>query len=257
MILLSYDHASDSTTPTHRVHTPSWILAALADRITTEPKSHVQARKSPDWSQWEAGELRELKSLEDHGCFIPVKLPPGVRALPLMWIYKIKYDDASTIETRKISVYKARLVVLGNLAKAGVDFDETFSPVIWAEVLRLLLTIAASEDLELEQMDVRTAFLNAGSDRDIYVLFPPGYPSLTPGHNALKLAKSVYGLRQAPRLWFACLVSFLLSQGWTQLRKDTYVFIKLINGARAYIGVYVDEITILAATPVIMHEIKE
>ena len=88
----------------------------------------------------------------------------------------MKYDDASTVETRKISVYKARLVVLGNRAKAGIDFDETFSPVIRAEILRILLTIAASEDLELEQMDVRTAFLNANSDRDIYVLYPPGYP---------------------------------------------------------------------------------
>ena len=66
----------------------------------------------------------------------------------------------------------------------------------------------------------------------------------------------MYGLRQAPRLWFECLVTFLLSQGWTQLRKDTCVFIKLIHGTRAYIGVYVDDITLLAATPAIMHDIK-
>ena len=120
-----------------------------------------------------------------------------------------------------------------------------------------LLSIAATEDLELEQMDVRTAFLNAGSDRDIFVLFPPGYPSTTPGHNALRLAKSVYGLRQAPRLWFACFVDYLKSQGWTQLKKDTCVFIKVINGTRAYIGVYVDDLTILAATPAIMKDIKD
>ena len=255
MLLLSYGHSSDSNQPNERIETPSWILAALADRVT-EPKTHVQARKSPDWPQWEAAELRELKSLEKHKCFIPVILPPGIRALPLMWLYKLKYDDASTVDTRKISVYKARLVVLGNRAKAGIDYDETFSPVIRAEVLRILLTIAASEGLLLEQMDVRTAFLNADSDRPIYVLFPPGYPS-PEGYNALLLAKSVYGLRQAPRLWFQCFASYLVSQGWTQLRKDTCVFIKSINGARAYIGVYVDDITIVAATTATMLEIKQ
>ena len=204
MLLLSYAHASDSPSPEHRLHTPSWVLAALEDCIQA-PKSHLQARKSPEWELWEAAELKELKSLEDNKCFTPVKIPYGHRAIPLMWVYKLKYDDASTVTTRKIAVYKARLVVLGNRATEGIDYDETFSPVIRAEVLRILLTLAASEDLESEQMDVRTAFLNADSDRAIYVLFPPGYPSTTPGHNALLLAKSVYGLRQAPRLWFECL----------------------------------------------------
>ena len=147
MILLSYTHSSDSNRSNEKVETPSWILAAIADRIT-EPKTHVQARKSLDWPQWEAAELRELKSLEANKCFQPVTLPPGTRALPLMWLYKLKYDDASTVETRKISVYKARLVVLGNRAQAGVDYDETFSPVIRAEVLRILFTIAASEGLQ-------------------------------------------------------------------------------------------------------------
>ena len=137
-----------------------------------------------------------------------------------MWLYKLKYDDASTVETRKISVYKMRLVVLGNRAKAGVDYDEIFSPAIRAEILRILFTIAASEGLLCDQMDVRTAFLNANSDRAIYVRFPPGHPS-PEGFNALLLLKSVYGLRQAPRLWFQCFVSYLVSQGWTQLRKDT------------------------------------
>ena len=173
-----------------------------------------------------------------------------------MWLYKLKYDDATTVADRKIAVYKARLVVLGNRAQAGTDYDETFSPVIRAEILRILLTIAASEDLELEQMDVKTAFLNADSDREIYVLFPPGYPSTNPLHNALRLAKSVYGLKQAPRLWFQCFVEYLRSQGWTQLYKDTCVFIKSFNGSRAYIGVYVDDITILAATPALMNTIK-
>jgi hypothetical protein len=96
-----------------------------------------------------------------------------------MWVYKLKYDDAATVDTRQIAVYKARLVVLGNRATAGVDYDETFPPVIRADFLRILFTIAATEDLEMEQMDVRTAFLNAGSDCDIYVLFPPGYMSTT------------------------------------------------------------------------------
>ena len=55
-----------------------------------------------------------------------------------MWVYKLKYDDAATVDTRQIAVYKARLVVLGNRAEAGVDYDETFSPVIRAEVLRVV-----------------------------------------------------------------------------------------------------------------------
>ena len=105
----------------------------------------------------------------------------------------------------------------------------------------------ATEDLELHQMDVKTAFLNANADREIYVRYPPGFPSKDPRYKVLRVCKGVYGLKQAPRLWNAHLAKFLLDSGWTRLIKDTCVFLKTFGATRAYIGVYGDDITILAA----------
>jgi hypothetical protein len=104
-------------------------------------------------------------------------------------------------------------------------------------------------------MDVITVFLNSDIDTAIYVEYPPGYKDI-PHRGVLRVRKSVYGLKQAPRLWYITLVTHLISTGYTQLIKDRCVFMKVIDGRPVYVGVYVDDLIILAPTPAMMATIK-
>uniref|UniRef100_H3G7X0 Reverse transcriptase Ty1/copia-type domain-containing protein n=1 Tax=Phytophthora ramorum TaxID=164328 RepID=H3G7X0_PHYRM len=124
------------------------------------------------------------------------KLPKGRRALQCRWVFVVNYKGDGTIDR-----YKARLVIKGFLLKYGIDYDEIFSPVIRMEVLRLLLTIAVLLELEIHQMDVETAFLNGFLDKEIYMEQPEDFATRGKENVVCKLLKSLYGLKQAHRIW--------------------------------------------------------
>ncbi|KAE9298585.1 hypothetical protein PR003_g23199 [Phytophthora rubi] len=124
------------------------------------------------------------------------------------------------------------------------------------EVLRLLLTIAALLDLEIHQMDVKTAFLNGFLEEEIYMAQPEGFQIPGKEHLVCKLLKSLYGLKQAPRVWYKTLSAFLESLGFHKLIKDSCVFKRTVNGVTCYIAVYVDDLLIIAPTPALVDELK-
>ena len=97
---------------------------------------------------------------------------------------------------------KARLVAQGFCQKEGIDYDETFAPVAHLEALRILLAFAASKGFKLQQMDVKSAFLNRFLEEEVYMRQPPGFESAKFPDMVYKLRKSLYGLKQAPRAWY-------------------------------------------------------
>jgi hypothetical protein len=213
--------------------------------------------KSPAKAQWEEAMLLELASHEANHSFEPAILPPGKKPLGMRWVFKVKYDDSATEATRRIARYKARLVIQGYTQVQGVDFEESYSPVIAKEILRLMLTIGAVLDYEIDAMDVITAFLNGVIDCEVYVKHPPGFDTSKNPRDVLRVLRSVYGLKQSPRLWYQTLVTYLQQQGYTQLIKDRCVFTKLIQSRPVYIGVYVDDIVIMAPTRDMIATIKD
>lgn len=227
------------------------IYALLAIRHISEPKTFLESQKLPEAQHWEKAAICEYKSLIDNKTWVLTKLPTGRRALQCRWVFVVKYNGDGSIDR-----YKARLVIKGFLQKYGVDYDEIFSPVIRMEVLRLLLTIAALLDLEIHQMDVKTAFLNGYLDEEIYMLQPEGFTVRGKEHLVCKLLKSLYGLKQAPRIWYLTLCSFLLTMKFHKLIKDQCVFIGVVDGATCYILVYVDDLLIIAPTLDIINNIK-
>ena len=111
-----------------------------------------------------------MKSLYENNIFELIKLPKGKRALKNNWEYRVKQEE-HTSQPR----YKARLVVKGFNQKKSIDFDEIFSPIVKMSSIRVVLGLATSLNLKVEQMDVKTIFLHGDLDKEIYMEQPEGF----------------------------------------------------------------------------------
>jgi hypothetical protein len=152
-------------------------------------------------------------------------------------VFKLKRDKADTIIK-----HKARLVACSFVQREGIDFNDTFAPVAWMESVRLLFTLAAQEGWRVHHMDVKSAFLNGELKEEVCVHQPPGF--VIPGKEGkvLRLCKTLYGLRQAPRAWNAKLDSTLKGMGFRQSPHEAAIY-RWGNGGNALlVGVYVDDL---------------
>ena len=129
-----------------------------------EPENYEEVKSSKESEQWLKAMKEEMKSLHDNHTYDLVKLPKGKKALKNKWVFRLKYDEKS-LQPR----YKARLVVKGFSQKQGIDFDEIFSPVVKMSSIRVALGLAAHMDLEIKQLDVKTAFLHGDLMEEIYM----------------------------------------------------------------------------------------
>jgi len=135
------------------------------------------------------------------------------------WVYSIKGDIDGHDK------HKARFVAKGYSQRAGIDYGETFSPTANLTSIRVLMQKAAQEDLILHQMDVKTAYLHAPIDRDIYMEQPEGY--VKEGEKLVcKLKKSIYGLKQSGRNWNEMLHKCLTDDDFTQNQADHCIYAK-------------------------------
>ena len=150
----------------------------------------------------------ELDSLKRHGTYKHVKeLPPGRKAIGYKWVFKLKLNPDNSI-----AQYKARLVAKGYSQIPGQDFTETTSPVARLASYRAILSLAAKLNLEAHHLDIETAFLNGILDEEIYMKAPGG--SSTGSDGLWRLRKSLYGLKQALRVWNKLLDSTLRELGF-------------------------------------------
>ena len=138
---------------------------------------------------------------------------------------------------------KARLMARGFQQIEGIDYSETFAPVIKFTTIRLLLALVAHFDLELHQMDVVTAFLNGDLDEDIYMEQPEGCADGANPDFVCKLLKAIYGLKQAHRQWHYKIDSLLLIHlGFKKTRSDPCLYIKREGNSVMIIALYVDDL---------------
>ncbi|CAB79159.1 LTR retrotransposon like protein [Arabidopsis thaliana] len=214
------------------------FLAAVTAGM--EPTTYNEAMVDKAWREAMSA---EIESLRVNQTFSIVNLPPGKRALGNKWVYKIKYRSDGAIER-----YKARLVVLGNCQKEGVDYDETFAPVAKMSTVRLFLGVAAARDWHVHQMDVHNAFLHGDLKEEVYMKLPQGFQCDDPS-KVCRLHKSLYGLKQAPRCWFSKLSSALKQYGFTQSLSDYSLFSYNNDGVFVHVLVYVDDLIISGSCP--------
>ena len=216
-----------------------------------EPQSYEEALRSPDASEWKLAMDEEIASLQANGTWDLEEQPVGVKAIPVKWVFKIKRDASGNIER-----YKARLVAKGFMQREGIDYNEVFAPVSKHTTLRTLLALTASEDLELHQLEIKTAFLNGELEETIYMKQPEGYEEGT-SDMVCHLKKSLYGLRQAPRAWNTRLKKELELMSFKPSDADAGLYIAQFKGSNVYILVYVDDILIAAKDIATVNNVKE
>lgn len=209
---------------------------SASDLEYVEPNSYTQAMRHPDKFKWIEAINQELKSLDDRDVFTVSELPIGRKAIECRWVLKVKRD-----ESNQIVRHKARLVIKGFRQQEGIDYTETFAPTVRMKSIKAILAIAAAQDLEIQQLDFDTAFLNAELKEEIYMKIPQGYQKKVPPGMVLKLNRALYGLKQAPREWYKELESMLKSLGYAPSRLDEGLFMKIVEGKRMYLSIYVDD----------------
>jgi hypothetical protein len=218
-------------------------FAASVDdsELEDQPSTYREVMSRPDSAQWEAAMKDEIDSIIKNNTWELVDLPPERKAIGCKWVY-IRKRTA----TGKIERYKARLVAKGFSQIEGIDFTETFAPVAKFSSIRALLALATDYDLEIHQMDVKTAFLNGDLDVDIYMEQPEGFTVTGSEHQVCKLKKSLYGLKQAGRAWYQKIDDALFKLGFTRLDTDHCVYQLTRDGLRLWIALYVDDLLIFS-----------
>ena len=138
-----------------------------------------------------------MQSMSDNDVWELVDLSKGYKPIGCKWVFRTKRDNKGNVE-----IYKARLVSKGYTQQEGIDFTKTFSPVSTRDSFRLIMALVAHFDLELHQMDVKTAFLNGDLCEEVYMLQLEGFKAIGKENMVCRLKRSIYGLKQAFLRWY-------------------------------------------------------
>ena len=206
------------------------------------PKNYFQAINCNERNHWIKAMEEEYNALLENNTWSLVDKVNQSNIINSIWIYSIKLDSSGNINR-----YKARLVANGKNQVNGIDYNETFSPVVSGTTIRLFIQMALSKNYKIIQMDVSTAFLNGTVDSTIYMSQPIGFQN---GDNKICLLnKSLYGLKQAARIWYITLSEKLKEYGLKKSQNEPCLF----YNNNIFVLVYVDDILITGTNTKVKH----
>ncbi|KAH9291902.1 hypothetical protein KI387_042909 [Taxus chinensis] len=216
-----------------------------------EPKTVKEAFGSNERKFWKKAMEEEMESLYKNNTWDLVKLPPGRKQVGCKWVFKKKYNADGKIEK-----YKARLVAKGFSQVEGLDFGEIFSLVAKLHSIRFLLAIVAAFDLEIEQMDVKTMFLHGELEEEIYMTQPESFKIKGKEDLVCRLKKSLYGLKQSPRMWNQKFDRYVLRLGLERSKADPCVYFKHEGEYYVIIVLYVDDMLLIGNSKKLVSHVK-
>ena len=153
-----------------------------------------------------------------------------------------------------IERYKARLVAKGFSQRPSFDFNETFAPTAKFAAIRTILALAGLQDLHLHSIDISHAFINGDLDEEVYMQQPEGFDLGSP-QKVLRLRKSIYGLKQASRMWYQKLQSVLVEMGFQCVKVDSSIYVFKKDKVHIILPVFVDDITLASNSLEAIHSV--
>jgi hypothetical protein len=193
----------------------------------------------------------EMEALDKNEDWDLVELLTGGNPIGSKWVFKKKLNAEGKVEK-----YKARLVANGYSQVEGIDFGDIFSLVAKLTSIRFLLSIVVAFDFEVEKMDVKITFLHGDLEEEIYMKQPEGFDVEGKKELVCKLKKSMYGLKQSPRMWYQKFDTYMLGLGFTRSKEDHCVYFKLIGDHLIYLVLYVDDMLLIGKNKEIIQDVK-
>ncbi|GMF50265.1 unnamed protein product [Phytophthora fragariaefolia] len=182
-----------------------------------KPRSYAEAMSGPQCAEWRKAIEEELKAIADNGTWETIEPLKDSAMITNKWVFKIKFNNRGDLER-----FKARLVARGFTQRYGIDFSETFPPVLKLSSLRFLFVLAAIWHVQVRQGDVPNAYLKADIDMPIVMRAPPGIQ--LPMGKHLLLKEGLTGLKQSGRPWNELMHMFLTAYGLQQSKLDPYLY---------------------------------
>ena len=230
-----------------------YITVDFCKRVNSDiPNSYKEAMNSSESENWQLAMDDEMKSLHDNQTFEIVPLPKNKKVVGGRWVFALKEGPNDK------EIFKARYVAKGFTQVYGSDYFETYSPTAKITSIRILMQISVQYDLIVHQMDVKTAYLNAPIDCEIYVKQPEGYEITNHPKETLvyKLNKSLYGLKQSGRNWNNLLHKFFMNNNFIQSSADPCVYFTKSELDYIIALIWVDDIVLATNSTDCLSKIK-
>ena len=231
--------------------------------LPPEPRSLKEALSSPYASKWIAAIFKEYNMLKEKKVWQEVPRPLDdegrkVHVMTCKWVFAYKANSDGLLQK-----FKARLVARGFTQKIGKDYDKIFSPVVKIQSMRMIIAAAFLAGFHMHVFDIDVAYLNGIMDKETYMTMPPGFERTDASgfEFVCRLIHSLYGTKQAGRMWYIFLIRFLQSIGFSVISADHCVLIlkgsASPNGKAALITIYVDDCMLTSSSLELIESIKE
>jgi hypothetical protein len=205
----------------------------MTQLLNEEPTTFEEASQKKQWTEVMTEECQSI--MKDVWEIVP--RPKEKSIVTSKWVYKIKHEANESMEK-----YKASSIARGFSQKEGEYYDETFSHVSRYSSTRAIMSPVASMGWILHQMDVNTTFLNGAIEEEVYIEQPQGFEVHSIDTHVCRLKKSLYGLKEAPRAWYARIDNYLIRLGFSKSHADPNLYYKVVNNAPMILLLYVNDL---------------
>ncbi|CAG8658362.1 15291_t:CDS:1, partial [Acaulospora colombiana] len=231
---------SEDDTPLHDEEA-NITRAYVASEIESNhevPQNIHQAKKSAEWNHWKEAMDEEYSQLTNMGTWELADPKQDRKLIGSRWVFAKKYD-----ENGKVSKYKARLVAQGFSQIPGIDYTENYAPVVRLDAIRTCIAVAAINDWDMRQLDIKGAYLNAELEEELYMRQPDGFNDGS--GRVCHLRRSLYGLKQAGRVWNKKFHETISKFGFVRTNADPCVYYKALKGKITILTIWVDDIILM------------